>query len=69
MNLTIEITLWTSALIIAVLSLIYSYIAARKSTKANRAVQELLMDSLIAEEAEKFLNRIMKERVTYKLSS
>lgn len=49
-----DIILWTFSLVLAVIGITFGLIASYSSTKANRKIEELILDKWIHEESKKF---------------
>lgn len=63
MDLT-NILLWTFSLTLAVVGILFGIIASINSSKANRKVQDLISNTFVAEESQKFLFDNIKNVVT-----
>lgn len=51
---TADIVLWTTSLILACTGIVFGVIASINSSKANRNIENLIRDQLVAEEASKY---------------
>lgn len=57
---TADIALWTVSIFLSVVGIIFAFIAAASSTKANKKIESLIHNSFVADETQKYFFNQMK---------